>query len=187
MKLLAPYLKNSAEIQTQEILPYYSIKQMHPPEAVANYFLQRAWSENKGLTPIKVIKLTYIAHGWFLGFTKERLVDDDIQAWKYGPVLPRLYNAFKYAGNQPIDCLAEMLDKPYEAEFSSLGNTVVDAVWEKYKDMTGLQLSALTHDEGTPWYQVWHEEGGSKNGNSMIPSETIKKYYEDLLNSPSGD
>ncbi len=58
-------------------------------QAVANCFLDLANKENKEITPLKIQKLVYIAHGWFLAVTDKPLVDDEfVEAWQYGPVFP---------------------------------------------------------------------------------------------------
>ena len=154
---------------------------MHMPEAVANYFIIKAWGYNKDLTPIQVLKLVYIAHGWVMGYTGKELISHEVVAWRYGPVIPSLYQRFKHFGNQSIDELAEDFDFPYEAQYSGDESDIIGAVWDKYGDMNGMQLSALTHDRGTPWDQVWNDEGGSKRKNAIIANEKIKTYYEKLI------
>lgn len=156
---------------------------MHMPEAVANYFLQKAWSDNRDLTPIQVLKLAYFAHGWTLGFTEKPLINCEVVAWKYGPVILPIYHQFKCFGNQPIDQLAEDFDSPYESKYSRMENNILDAVWKNYGDMDGMALSALTHTKGTPWYQVWVEEGESKQANAVIEDTKIEMYYKKLIES----
>jgi len=156
---------------------------MHIPEAVANYFINRAWGDNKDLTPIQVLKLGYIAHGWTLGYTDGPLINHEVEAWKYGPVVPSIYHRFKHYGNQPIGELAQDFESPFTAKYSTEENTILDAVWKNYGDMDGMTLSTLTHAKGTPWYQVWVEEGGSGRSNAVIEDEKIKHYYTNLINT----
>jgi len=65
-----------------------------PSAAVANYFLDLGLRESIPITPLKLQKLVYFAHGWYLGFTGEPLLNEGIQAWEYGPVIPSLYHDF---------------------------------------------------------------------------------------------
>lgn len=40
---------------------------------------------------MQVIKMAHIAHGYSLAIHNEPLVDEAVEAWKYGPVVPSLY------------------------------------------------------------------------------------------------
>ena len=57
-------------------------------KAVANTLLSR--SKELGIndiTPMKLQKLIYYAHGWLLAFLGTALIKEGVQAWKYGPVI----------------------------------------------------------------------------------------------------
>ena len=60
---------------------------VHTPLAIANAFIERALREEYPITHMKVQKLVYIAHGWSLGIRGEDLINENIMAWKYGPVI----------------------------------------------------------------------------------------------------
>ena len=68
--------------------------------AIANYFLERA--EREPITQMKVQKLVYFAHGWHLGITQKPLINEQVEAWPYGPVIPSLYQDLKRWGADPI-------------------------------------------------------------------------------------
>lgn len=154
---------------------------MHHPQAVANFFIKKAWASSKVITSLKVLKLTYIAHGWTLGFTSEPLINQPVVAWKYGPVIPILYHQFKQYGDQPITELAQDIGPPYKAKYSPSETALIIGVWINYGRMDGPKLSRLTHQKGTPWDQVWNDEDGSNRDNAIIDNETIEKYYKALI------
>ena len=91
---------------------------MHSAKAIANYFLEKGWNEGIELSPLKLIKLVYLAHGWHLGFTENPLIADYVHAWTYGPVIPELYHEFKKYRNQPIKELAREAEDR-DGDFSS--------------------------------------------------------------------
>ena len=125
---------------------------MYNPIDIANYFLKKYGNESK-ITPMKLVKLVYIAHGWYLGISDKALIDENPEAWKYGPVIPRVYHHFKDYGreaitinnfpNNPDDNLPEQI------------KTFLDKIWEVYGKFSAIQLSAKTHEIGTPWYITW--------------------------------
>jgi len=61
---------------------------METPLAVANYFIKKSQDDGIAVTPMQLVKLVYIAHGWHLGLHHSQLLTESIQAWKYGPVIP---------------------------------------------------------------------------------------------------
>ncbi|ACK50386.1 conserved hypothetical protein [Methylocella silvestris BL2] len=81
------------------------IKPPYDPRAVANLLLELAAKEEEGPMPISNLalqKLLYFAHGHFLIRTGVPLVQGAFEAWKYGPVHPAVYQAFKGEADQPI-------------------------------------------------------------------------------------
>jgi uncharacterized phage-associated protein len=143
---------------------------------VANRFLELAAGEGHSLTPMQVLKLVYIAHGWSLGLDGAPLIEQPVEAWQYGPVIPELYNAVKKFG-------ASTVQGPLPLGFGSRGDTLtpdqealVNDVFKIYGNMGGLALSRITHAAGTPWSQTY------KPGNfgAVISRDLIQDHYERL-------
>src|SRR5271154_5310253 len=131
--------------------------------AVANEFLELAKAENRQLTPMGVIKLTYLAHGWYLALAGEPLLDENVEAWRFGPVVPSLYREFKEFGNCPITRLAKISPiwnraATLTGDGSVYAKRVIKRVWEVYKHLTAVQLSNLTHEPNSPWTQTPNKE-----------------------------
>lgn len=140
---------------------------------------------------MKVIKLTYIAHGWHLGLRQRPLINEQVQAWKYGPVINSVYEAFKKFGGNPIPAQqhANLFDrismkKPpiVETEFDKI---FLDRVWEVYKKYNAVQLSAITHREGSPWHHVAQGHGFQLPANTIIPTLMIQDHYKKIANERS--
>ena len=145
----------------------------HEVTSIANQFIQRGLRAKQRLTPMQVIKLTYIANGWMLGIHGESLVQDRVYAWRYGPVYLSLYFALRQYGRGDVTDLIpqEDPDQPYSTEEIN----IIDEVWRVYGSMGGLRLSNLTHAAGTPWNVTYHREGE----NAPIPDDLIKTHYEE--------
>ncbi len=148
--------------------------------AIADAILKIAKSNNKSLTPLQLMKLVYIAHGWSLVLRRAPLFDDRIEAWKYGPVIPDLYQATKGYGRSPIP-LDVIDDAPPAVEADV--QEFLEEVFRQYGNLSGYSLSSLTHKRGSPWQQVY-EEGCL---GIEIPSNLIKEHYEILLHDSSSN
>lgn len=165
----------------------------YDPKSIANYFLEVAKREGQTLTPLKLIKLVYIAHGWNLGLNGEPLINEHPEAWEYGPVIPSLYHEFKVFGNGPIRKKATdfvpqseeqwMLEEQEVAPPSRRKDSKVcdflDRIWKEYRKFTASQLSTLTHQAGTPWEKTWNERGQYQKGVD-IPEALIRQHYQEL-------
>ncbi len=160
---------------------------MESPLGIANYFIEKGVSDGHPVTPMKVIKLVYLAYGWHLAFNDStELFDEDIQAWKYGPVVPSLYHKVKEYGNAAIyNQLQEFSFKGgdgFVMETPQVDDTEVipllDRIWDVYKSYTGVQLSSITHTQGTPWYITWHQLNGKNQMGTKIPTELIREHYK---------
>ncbi len=157
------------------------------PSEVANFFLEIGKREKVPITPMKLLKIIYIAYGWALGAENIRLFGEEIEAWKYGPVVPSVYHEFKHFGGNPIvDFLSQEYDAFEDVEartpiISPDDTDVMDVlsfVWDLYKDKSATKLMRLTHIKDGPWDKVWRAH---QNENYEINPEDIRTYYVVLL------
>lgn len=164
---------------------------MYDVRAIANWFLERAEQCGEHLTAMKLQKLAYLSHGWHLAFAGRPLVHDAVEAWKWGPVFRSLYREFRDFGSKPIDRRATAFDGASLEErvitiddYDNPGETrqFLEAIWEAYGDYTAPQLSAITHQPGTPWHQMYERMGNQILPYTVIPNDMIAAHYRTLLN-----
>ncbi len=151
--------------------------------AVANEFLHLAHSGGQTITPLKMQKLVYFAHGWHLAITGKPLITEPIQAWQYGPVISSLYQIFKEAGANPISFAASVpiqngfiaakLEREGNAADVAIAKQIIERVWNQYGKYTAAQLTTITHSENSPWAKVEHKERPEQT----IPNEWIRDYF----------
>lgn len=157
-----------------------------PAVVVANHFVERAQEDGNSVDLLKLIKLVYIAHGWHLGYAGDPLIRETVEAWKYGPVIRSVYDAFKHCGSKPITKPAAT-GLAFGAEDGSIGLlpdgdkllSFLGAVWREYGKFSGVELSEMTHRPGTPWYEAWHDDGGKNQLGAVIDDGKIRGYYEE--------
>lgn len=133
------------------------------------------------VTPLKLIKLVYICHGFHLAVMHDSLIEEHVEAWQYGPVVVGVYDAVRDFRGQPIDrdLFAPYSVYPkYKGLLTDDAKTVIDKVLQVYGKHDGLALSSMTHKKGTPWHTVANREG---LGN-IIPNELIYEYYKPKVN-----
>lgn len=154
----------------------------HSTISVANYFVGKAQDEGLPITPMKLLKLVYIAQGWALGLYNKPLIGEEVQAWQYGPVIESVYRKFKQYGSSPI--LRQQTDNPFSNALPTVEDaetrTFLDSVWNAYKQFGGLQLSDLTHRPGTPWDMTWNLANGRNMKGAVIPQTLIRQHYQEL-------
>lgn len=151
--------------------------------AVANEFL--AIPDND-ITLLKLLKLCYIAQGFSLAILDRPIFDNDIEAWKYGPVVPALYHEFKHLGSKKIDKKSQYsyLDDSFDikSETPTLDDNddkkIIQIVWRLYGEYSAGDLVDMTHQEGTPWFYTY-----VPRANKVIPNKLIKEYYTTLVSN----
>ena len=137
------------------------------PSYVSERLLHRACDEGHVLTPMQVLKLVYISHGWMLGLLDRPLISEAIEAWRYGPVVRSVYRRYrKYRGDPIADRGA-----PHDGQLDPQQRNLIDQVSRGYGKYSGIELSRLTHQRDTPWAIAWH------SGMSIIPNELIRDHY----------
>lgn len=143
---------------------------------IAREIHRLASSEKRSVTPLELMKLTYLAHGWSLGLRNKPLVADTAEAWQYGPVYPELYHALKHYRASPVQEVPGSVYEWRDNDLSDEDRSFVKAVFEAYKGFNGVQLSSLTHQPGTPWQDAWDRRGR----NTAISNDAILSHYRQL-------
>ena len=138
--------------------------------AAAEQLLHFAHKRGKKLTPMQVLKLVYISHGWMLGLHQRPLFDENVEAWKYGPVVPCVYRKYKEFRGSPI----KSPGKDHKEDMEGLKRNIIGQVLDRYDTYTGIELSELTHQEGSPWDTAW------MGRMDIIPNDLIQTYYQKL-------
>lgn len=171
--------------------------------AIANWFIERANRDDQPITAMKIQKLIYFAHGWHLAIAGTPLINEQVQAWKYGPVISNVYHQLKYGGSEPV---MEMIDEIETARKSDgklafirrtptldscnipseqmvFVKSLLEKVWSEYGKLSAVQLSNLTHLPGSPWHSIWDPMKHNPINNSVIPADTIKTWFREQARS----
>lgn len=151
---------------------------MYKARTVANKLLSLAESKPDTLTPMQVMKLVYLCHGWMLGLQGRQLITESIEAWKYGPVIPDLYQATK---DFKSNAVKGPLPGAENVMFNAVEESLITDVYDKYGKYSGPQLSALTHMDGSPWSITWEKYGRS----AIVSNDLIEEYFRRISQPPA--
>jgi uncharacterized phage-associated protein len=138
---------------------------------IANYFLLKAKVDGQELlSNLKVQKLVYYAQGLHLVVFNKPLFNDAIQAWRYGPVVPRLYHELKVndkGGIPPPDGYnSDKIDKETQ-EF-------LDEIYQVFGQFSAIRLMQLTHSD-----KCWQDAAATPG--QEITKESMKREMKKYL------
>ncbi|EAC4425335.1 DUF4065 domain-containing protein [Listeria monocytogenes] len=146
---------------------------MYTVDQVAEWFLSK-----DSMTHKKLQKLLYYAYSWTLTLMNDdkedlkfRLFDEKIEAWVHGPVIPKIYQNYKYHEYNTIFKInkeVDLGDKDVEG--------ILEQVLEVYGEYDGNELESITHQE-EPWQEARKGYGPLDRCNEVINDKTIFETY----------
>jgi uncharacterized phage-associated protein len=173
--------------------------------AIANGLLSIAEQRGEQITPMKLQKLAYYAHGWHLALRDRPLFLEGVEAWRMGPVIRSIWVEFKSLGSGPITKRARQIRlksdgagakkasdlqlEVYEpsialeskGDYAAFVDGLLERIWTVYGKYTAIQLSNMTHEEGGPWSQIYRQFNGSIPRGMLIPDDLIKEHFKRRL------
>ena len=157
---------------TSELITHGSHDRAHDARVIANALIRRGVKGSQARDPLQIVKLTYLCHGWMLGLYHRPMSVHHVLAWQYGPVIPEVYHGVKRYGRKPV---LTPIQCPHES-FDELENDLINQVFDVYSGFSGIDLSMMTHAQGTPWHQIWHQKGK----NAIIPDPLIEEHFSEM-------
>lgn len=151
---------------------------------VANYIVSK-----RKCTHTRLEKLLYFCYADYLCKYKEKLFNDNIYAFKYGPVVESIYEKYKRQDsliddvNNYIDSIPNQYKNPIRSRILNCRDGIqkiksIDDTLAKYKYYNTNYLINLTHKDKTPWAI----NGKGEEPYQKISDEDIIKYhrYEEI-------
>lgn len=132
--------------------------------------LAAAEPEPERLTNLRLQKLLYYVQGWSLAHRGRPMFSDEIQAWKYGPVVPTVYRRLQSNNDKPIS------PRGIKCEMSKLDVAFVASVWEDYKTYSAVGLLRMTHKEA-PWIDARPGLPEDANSSARITQKSMRAFF----------
>lgn len=157
-------------------------KPPYPAAAIANFFIDKKNKTNTDLTHLKLQKLLYYAQGWYMANFNERLFDEEIEAWRHGPVVRSIYRALSGSKNNQI---SNKINTVYGSVYGpqdiveSDKKTIefLNEFWELFSPLHAYTLANSTHQPGTPWHKVYTGNSDIIGWGETIPDSLINEYF----------
>lgn len=124
------------------------------------------------LTQIKTMKLLYYIQAASLSITSHRMFNNNIVAWRYGPVVEEVHE--KYRGHRGI--VGEITESDLN-DYSELQNdyeasSILNSIYDVYGYSSAYDLMRQTHSE-KPWQETPQSE--------VISDKAIKDFYSGVF------
>lgn len=144
---------------------------MYTARTIAKWFIAWAEASDDELSNMKLQKLLYYAQGHYVALHHVPLFGDPIQAWSHGPVVPKVYRAYKGFGSSALelgddDSFTWTDVDPETTDF--LGKT-----WNTYGGFSAGRLRNMTHAE-SPWLKNWSD---GDQGDTPIPLSDLEQHF----------
>lgn len=143
----------------------------------ARLLIQLGYSSNDPedsdcLCPLRLQKLLYYVQGWSLALRGRPMFGERIEAWKFGPVIPEIYQRFKPFGFGII--------KPDDAgepeNLSTVDRRFIETIWAEYKAYSATKLREMTHGE-SPWNDARRGLPSEARSSEVISNEALRNFF----------
>lgn len=137
---------------------------------IANYFSFKSQSDEELPSNLKLQKLVYYAQGLHIVCYGHPLYKEKIKAWKYGPVVPDLYHAYKRYGASGV---------PPEDNFSPESidldtREFLNEIYTVFGQFSAFRLMDSTHQD-----KCWQDAYPDKIITHKSMKSALKKYLQD--------
>ena len=154
---------------------------------VANFILRVHEARREEITQLRLYKLLYFSHGWYLAEHEQPLVWNYFEAWENGPVIKVVRDCFSKFGKSPITEYCSMFDLRagkylvLPSTLMSLDEHFIEGVIDAYKKYSSRQLSLLTHTTGSSWDLVWNSKRPVGRFGLRLTNDEILREFQDIV------
>ena len=136
---------------------------------IVNYSNEKDYN----ISNLKLQKLLYFVQAYFLARKNKACFDDEIQAWAFGPVVPRAYQEFKQYGGCNIPTINDerIGNEIKECDFEPSDEKDIKEIVDVFSKYSASALVTLSHQQD-PWKNSY-----VKGENNKIDIQLIKDYF----------
>jgi len=174
--------------------------------AVANYLLNRAFSDRTPISGDQLQSLTYFAQGLRLALVNDALLDEVVMARRDGIFIESLAKSSAIGtrnltklltdfGRLPNGLITELTPSLDEADPAC---ATLDLVWSRFGRFSGYELGLFARSPGGPWDETWNDparldaklstaalqafQGDDTSERALvIPNSLIRRWFRSLV------
>lgn len=141
---------------------------MYDVLSVCKFIISNEDENGRSVSNLRLQKLLYFIQGQFLIERNELCFHNEIEAWKYGPVVPDAYRVYKFYGSSSIQ------ENDNDSEIDDAFAELIERTLEEGSSFTTGQLIEQSHIEGGPWEKNYCE--GYKK---IIPESDMRSFFRE--------
>jgi len=140
---------------------------------LARYILKKCIDEDHPISNLQLQKILYCIQECFLREKGHEAFPESIEAWQFGPVVPKVYDECRIYGGRTIVWMSE--DERNIILKDEKDKALIDGIVEEKRNIDPWDTVQLTKKELGAWAEVYDNGNGAYK---EIPIETIKKYLQ---------
>lgn len=118
---------------------------------------------------MKMQKLLYYVQGWALAWTGDPIFEDLPEAYRDGPVYPRVREDLQY-------CEGVRVDRSSSEDLSEEQVAIIRAVVKKYRPFSGREMANMTHRE-PPWNEARGDLPPDAPSSDQLSLRTMMRFF----------
>ena len=139
---------------------------------VCQYVINYSNEKDYGISNLKLQKILYFIQAYFLISKPSRCCfEDRIEAWDFGPVVPKAYRKYKQFGSSDIPRVIDFENTNNNSYITNEDKNLINTVIDKFADFSATDLVGLTHNQ-SPWIDAY-----IPHMNREITTDAIKEYF----------
>lgn len=142
---------------------------------LAAHVINRCMDLGEPTTHFKLQKMLYILEVKSLVHSGKSLIDENFEAWDYGPFLRSIYDKYSYMAA----CEINVRQKTNHELPSDQRNAIINNI-DELAGMNLWELAQISMEPDTPWAKVYEKDKEVK-----IPNQLIVSYAKALRESIS--
>ena len=154
--------------------------------SICHHVIKYSNNKDYGISNLKLQKVLYFIQAYFLTNKKKRApcFNEKIEAWDFGPVVPKAYHEYKQYGSGDIPTKGYYIEFNKENvwdstkisfdddDISDEDKSLIDKVVDKFADYSATDLVSLTHRQ-SPWIDAY-----VPHQNNEITLDAIREYFD---------